>query len=73
MSSKKGMSREKFPLDRRPRRFLSRDPAHYPVSVPLDSLERFVLACLPFPWLSSSGVTIFSPEELIMRLVKIVF
>ena len=26
-----------------------------PVSVSSDLLERFVVACLPFPWLSSSG------------------
>jgi hypothetical protein len=34
--------------------FVSR-PSPLPVNVPLDSLGRFVLACLPFPWLSSSG------------------
>jgi hypothetical protein len=55
MSSIKGMSRKKFPLDRTPRRFLSRDPALCPGVCPPDWLERFVVACLPFPWLSSSG------------------
>jgi hypothetical protein len=34
--------------------FVSRS-SPLPVSVPLDSLERLVGACLPFPWLSSSS------------------
>jgi hypothetical protein len=34
--------------------FVSRS-SPLPVSVPPDSLERFVVACLPFPWLSASG------------------
>jgi hypothetical protein len=49
------MSRKKFPP--RPdaeKIFVSRS-SPLPLSVPLDSLERFVGACLPFPWLSSSG------------------
>jgi hypothetical protein len=71
-SIKRDVKRKVSPRPEAEKIFVSRS-SPLPVSVPLDSLERFVVACLPFPWLSSSGVTIFSPEELIMRLVKIVF
>jgi hypothetical protein len=55
MSSIKTGSRKKFCLDWRPRIFLSRDPAHC-LCVRLSIRSRgFVLACLPFLWVSSSG------------------
>ncbi len=49
------MSRKKFlPRPGAEKIVVSRS-SPLPVSVRLDSLERFVVACLPFPWLSSSG------------------
>src|SRR5271170_6171687 len=52
---KKGCQEKSFPLDRTPRRFFVSRSSPLPVNVPLDSLERLVVACFPFPWLSSSG------------------
>ena len=49
------MSRKKFPLDRDGEKIFVSRSSPLPVGVPVDSLERFVVACLPFPWLSSSG------------------
>src|SRR5260370_38932402 len=48
-------SRKKFPLDRTRRRFLSRDPAHCLLVCPSIRSRGSFVACLPFPWLSSSG------------------
>jgi hypothetical protein len=49
------MSRKKvLPRPDAEKIFVSRS-SPLPVSVPLDSLERLVVACLPFPWLSSFG------------------
>src|SRR5271170_7744771 len=52
---KKGCQEKKFlPRPDAEKIFVSRS-SPLPVSVPLDSLERLVVACFPFPWLSSSG------------------
>jgi hypothetical protein len=51
---KKGCQGKSSPRPDAEKIFVSRS-SPLPVSVPLDSLERFVVACLPFPWLSASG------------------
>src|SRR6202790_432866 len=50
------MSRKKFSLDRRPRRLLSRDPAHFKcTSTSRFAREVLLLSCLPFLYVSWSG------------------
>ena len=53
-SIKRDVKKKVLPRPDSEKIFVSRS-SPLPVSVPLDLLERFVLACLPFPWLSSSG------------------
>jgi hypothetical protein len=54
-SIKRDVKKKVLPRPDAEKIFVSRS-SPLPVSVPLDLLERFVLlACLPFPWLSSSG------------------
>src|SRR5216684_2143009 len=53
-SIKRDVKKKVLPRPDAEKIFVSRS-SPLPVSVPLDSLERFVVACLPYPWLSSSG------------------
>src|ERR1700720_40536 len=53
-SIKRDVKKKVSPSTGRREDFVSRS-SPLPVSVPLDLLERFVVACLPFLWLSSSG------------------
>jgi hypothetical protein len=53
-SIKRDVKKKVLPRPDAEKIFVSRS-SPLPVNVPLDLLERFVLACLPFPWLSSSG------------------
>src|SRR5271155_1528651 len=49
-SIKRDVKKKVLPRPDAEKLFVSRS-SPLPVSVPLDLLERFVLACLPFPWL----------------------